>query len=82
MRKKQCLMIDFSAKIRQQQLFSVEPNPSTINQCEIQIDAREIILKIESVYMELQKATSNLIKHLSKISEKDGLLQEAFHFKE
>ncbi|AFK05681.1 initiator RepB protein (plasmid) [Emticicia oligotrophica DSM 17448] len=48
---------------------------------EIIIDAREIItsngLKGESAYMELQKATSNLIKHVCKISEKDGLLQVA-----
>jgi plasmid replication initiation protein len=46
---------------------------------EIIIDAREIIesngLRGESAYMELQKATSNLIKHVCKISEKDGLLQ-------
>jgi plasmid replication initiation protein len=48
---------------------------------DIIIDARQIIesngLKGESAYMELQKATSNLIKHVCKISEKDGLLQVA-----
>ncbi len=46
---------------------------------EIIVDARQIIaasgLKGESAFMELQKATINLIKHVCKITETDGLLQ-------
>lgn len=46
---------------------------------EILLDARQIIaatgLKGESAFMELQKATLNLIKHVCKITETDGLLQ-------
>jgi plasmid replication initiation protein len=46
---------------------------------EILLDARQIIaasgLKGESAFVELQKATINLIKHVCKITEADGLLQ-------
>ncbi|WP_305952309.1 replication initiation protein [Emticicia oligotrophica] len=46
---------------------------------EILLDARQIIaasgLKGESAFQELQKATINLIKHVCKITEADGLLQ-------
>lgn len=46
---------------------------------EIVLDARQIIaasgLKGESAFVELQKATINLIKHVCKITEADGLLQ-------
>lgn len=46
---------------------------------EIILDARQIItasgLKGESAFVELQKATINLIKHVCKITEADGLLQ-------
>ena len=46
---------------------------------EIILDARQIIadcgLKGESAFVELQKATINLIKHVCKINESDGLLQ-------
>lgn len=46
---------------------------------EILLDARQIIaasgLKGESAFHELQKATINLIKHVCKITEADGLLQ-------
>lgn len=46
---------------------------------EILLDARQIIitsgLKGESAFVELQKATINLLKHVCKISESDGILQ-------
>lgn len=46
---------------------------------EIILDARQVImasgLKGESAFVELQKATINLIKHVCKITEPDGILQ-------
>ncbi|MFY7909998.1 MAG: replication initiation protein [Emticicia sp.] len=46
---------------------------------EIILDARQIIaasgLKGESAFVELQKATINLIKHVCRITETDGFLQ-------
>jgi hypothetical protein len=57
--------------------FSPPSSPDTLEP--LLIDARELIndskLKGESAFLELQKATLNLIRHVCRIVEQDGLLQ-------
>lgn len=82
------IMAQYEMSIYERRIFirMIEETPTDLVEIngfkvldEIVIDAKDIIsnsgLKGESAYTELKKATANLIKHVCKVSENDGLLQ-------